>query len=400
MTSGGLISYGPNTVEEFRNAAGYVDRILKGEKPADLPVQAPTRYELAINLKTAKALGLDRAADAARARRRGDRVKRRQFISLLGGAAAVWSGRAWGQQVGMPVVGLVHPQSVERYVDMIGGFRQGLSEVGYIEGQNVAVEYRWGNNQIDRLPALYADLVRRRIAVIVSTGGAASALAAKAATSTIPIVVAFGSDPVELGLIDSLNRPGGNITGASFITRELEAKRLGLLCELVPQAMTVAYLYDPRHPLAERRMNEMLSAARALGRRIVALEARNERDFEGNFETLVRNSAGALQVQAAPLFTNYRETLSALAARHRIPAIYQFREFVADGGLMSYGASQGDTLRLGGNYVGRILKGQKPADLPFQQSSKFEFVINLKTAKALGLTVPPMLLARADEVIE
>jgi putative ABC transport system substrate-binding protein len=279
-------------------------------------------------------------------------------------------------------------------------FRQGLKQSGYVEGQNVAIEYRWANNETDRLPELATDLVRRQVALIVAAGGPAPALAAKGATSTIPIVLVFGSDPVRLGLVASLNRPGGNVTGVTFLTTELVAKRLEFLRELIPQATMVGYLADPRSGTGEEMLRDAVVAAGVLGRQIAVVEARSERDFEPAFATIVERQAGALIVAASQLFDSNRDQLLALAARHKMPAIYQAREYVLDGGLMSYGASYGDAFRVGGLYAGQILKGEKPANLPVQQATKFELVINLRTAKALGLEVPLSLMIRADEMIE
>jgi putative tryptophan/tyrosine transport system substrate-binding protein len=279
-------------------------------------------------------------------------------------------------------------------------FRQGLKQSGYVEGQNVAIEYRWAQNEYERLPELVADLIRRRVALIVAAGGPPSALAAKAATSTIPIVLIFGADPVRLSLVDSLNRPGGNVTGITFLTTELMAKRLELLRELIPQATTIAYLADARTVTSEEMLRDALAAGGALGRELAVVAARSDRDFEPAFSTFVERQAGALVVAPSQLYDSNRDQLVALAARYKIPAIYQAREYVVDGGLMSYGASYGDTFRVGGLYVGQILKGEKPSHLPFQQATKLELVINLKTAKALGLEVPLSLMIRADEMID
>jgi putative tryptophan/tyrosine transport system substrate-binding protein len=327
-------------------------------------------------------------------------MRRREFITFLG--AAAWPLAARAQQSAIPVVGFLHIATAGPYAPMLAEFRAGLGEAGYVEGQNVAIEYRWADNEGDRLPALAEDLVRRRVAVIVAAGGTRPALAAKGATSTIPIVLAFGVDPVGLGLVASLNRPGGNVTGVTFITAELEPKRLEFLTELVPQAKTVGYLnIDPRFSTtAKQQASDIRAAARVLGREVVVLEAGSDRDFEGAFATFVERRVRALVVGTSPLFTSNRHKLLALAARHRIPAIYHLREFVVDGGLMSYGASIPGVFRQAGTYVGQILKGAKPADLPVRQSTHFELVINLKTAKSLGLTVPPMLFARANEAIE
>jgi putative ABC transport system substrate-binding protein len=327
------------------------------------------------------------------------RLRRREFITFLGGAPVAWPLAARAQPA-MPVIGFLHVAFPDPYTQQLVAFRQGLKQSGYVEGQNVAIEYRWANNENDRLPELAADLVRRQVALIVAVGGAPSALAAKAATSTIPIILVFGADPVQLGLVASLNQPGGNVTGVTFLTTELMAKRLELLRELIPQATTVAYLADLRSVVGQEMLHGMLAAAGMLGRQIVVVEARSDRDFEPAFATFVERQAGALVIGASSLFDSNRDQLVALAARHKMPAIYQTREYVLDGGLMSYGASYGDAFRLGGLYVGQILKGEKPANLPVQQATKVELVINLKTAKALGLEVPLSLMIRADEMIE
>jgi putative ABC transport system substrate-binding protein len=330
--------------------------------------------------------------------------RRREFIKVFGSTAAAWPLVARAQQRAIPVVGFLHSQTPESYGRMLVGLHQGLKETGYVDGQNLAVEYRWGNNQRERLPQLAADLVRRGVDVIFAAGGFSAMLAVKAATSTIPIVIAYGGDPVSLGLIASLNRPGGNITGVTFITSELAGKRLELLRQLVPGITTVGYLsVDPQGTTSgviEQQTSDTLSAGRALGWQVVVVDVRSDRDFEAAFATLVKHRAGALVVGPIPFFTSNRDKLLALAARHRIPAIYQNREFILDGGLMSYGASYVDAVRQAGVYVGRILKGAKPADLPVLRPTKFELVINLKTAKTLGLEVPRILLALADEVIE
>jgi ABC-type uncharacterized transport system substrate-binding protein len=327
-------------------------------------------------------------------------MKRRQFISLLGGASVAWPLAARAQQPAMPVIGFLHVAFPGPYTQQLVAFRQGLKQSGYVEGRNVAIEYRWAQNEFDRLPELAADLVRRRVALIVAAGGPPSALAAKAATSTLPIVLVFGADPVRLGLVDSLNRPAGNVTGVTFLTTELMEKRLELLRELVPRAATIAYLADQRTGTSEEMLRDTLAAAGVLGRELAVVGARSDRDFEPAFSTFVERNAGALVVAPSQLFDSNRDRLVALAARHKIPAIYQAREFVVDGGLMSYGASYGDTFRVGGLYVGQILKGEKPSNLPFQQATKLEFVINLKTAKTLGLEVPLSLMIRADEMME
>lgn len=304
------------------------------------------------------------------------------------------------QQPAAPVIGFLNNLSPGAIARPVAAFREGLKEANYIEGHNVAIEYRWAENNNGRLPELAADLVRRRVAVIVATGGGASALAAKAATSAIPIVFSSASDPVELGLVASLNRPGGNITGIHVMTNSLEAKRLGLLHELVPHAVNIALLTNPSTPGAESQLTEAEAAAHAIGRKIHILKAGSEPELDNAFASLVNTRAEALLVAADPFFNAHRQRIVAMAARYAIPAIYEFREFAAAGGLMSYGISLADAYRQVGLYSGKILGGAKPADLPVMQPTKFELVINLKAAAALGMSVPPLLLARADEVIE
>jgi putative ABC transport system substrate-binding protein len=326
-------------------------------------------------------------------------MRRRELIRLLGGAATVWPFVTFAQPA-VPIIGFLSSRSAADSTTLVAAFRKGLGESGYIEGQNIAVEYRWADGQYDRLPALVTDLVQRGVVLLVTTGGEPSALAAKAATSTIPIVFTTGGDPVKIGLVESHNRPGGNATGVSLLTTAPESKRLGLLHELVPGAKVVGVLIDPNYQEAEAQARELRDAAGKIGQGIYIAYAKSDAELESAFETLVRERADALLVSSDPFFDTRRDRIIAFAAEHRMPAVYQFRQYALGGGLMSYGVSLPDGYRQVGNYAGQILKGAKPADLPIVQSIKFEFVINLKTAKALGLEVPAMLLARADEVIE
>jgi putative ABC transport system substrate-binding protein len=329
-------------------------------------------------------------------------VRRREFITLLGGVAAAWPIAARAQQAGkLPTIGVLHLSSLEALAERMGGFRQGLKDIGYVEGENIAIEYRYAENQLDRLPALATDLVRRRVAVIAATGGPPSAFAAKAATTTLPIVFVVGDDPVRLGLVDSLARPGRNLTGINFFIVELAAKRLELLRELVPKADRVAVLVDPTNATtAESTLRDIEGAARAVGLQTQVFNVTTSREIDAAFATLMRERIDMLFVPAGAFFADRRVQLVLLATRHAIPAIYPFRGFAEAGGLMSYGASLTDAYRQLGVYAGRILKGAKPAELPVVQSTKFELVINAQAARVLGLTVPPSLLARADEVIE
>jgi putative ABC transport system substrate-binding protein len=325
---------------------------------------------------------------------------RREFITLLGGAAAAWPLTARAQQPAMPVIGFLNSSSPDADGDRVRAYRRGLSEVGYLEGRNVTIEYRWADGQNERLPSLAADLVHRGVNVIV-TGGTPATLAAKAATTSIPIVFILSTDPVEAGLVSSLNRPGGNLTGVTGLNVSLAPKKLELLRESLPTATTMALLVNPTNPTAaERETRDIRAAARTLGLQVQVLDASTERDFAPVFARLAQLRADALVIGSDLFFTSRSEQLAALTVRHTVPSIYQFREFAAAGGLMSYGGSITDWGYQGGIHTGRILAGAKPADLPVQQATKVELFINLKTANALGLTLPITLLGRADEVIE
>jgi len=326
-------------------------------------------------------------------------MRRREFINLLGGAAAVWPLAARAQQPAMPVIGFLNGTSPEGYEPFLSAFREGLSETGYVESRNVAIEYRWAEGHYDRLPALAADLVGRKVDLIAALNDVL-ARAAKGATSTIPIVFVYAGDPVADRLVASLARPAGNLTGVSLLGVELTPKRLELLSELAPQAKVIALLVNPNNPNAERIMRDAPESARVKGAQLPILKAGTEGEIDAAFSTLVQRQAGALVIAPDGFFFSRSEQLVALASRHAVPAIYGWREAVATGGLMSYGASLPDIFRQAGIYLGKILNGAKPADLPVQQPTKFELVINLKTAQALGLTMPQSLLARADEVIE
>jgi putative ABC transport system substrate-binding protein len=326
---------------------------------------------------------------------------RRQFITLLGGAAAAWPLAARAQQPALPVVGLLNGGARDASEHRAAAFRKGLSETGYIEGQNVTIEYHWLEGQYDLLPALVADLVRRRVAVIATTGSTPAALAAKAATATIPIVFGVGEDPVRLGLVASLNRPGGNATGINYFVTEAIPKRFGLLHELLPKAVRIAVLVNPANPAsADSTLREVQEAARTIGLTIHVLKASTSREIEAAFATMARDRPDALFVAPDGFFTTRRVQFVTLTVRHAIPASFSNRDYTEAGGLMSYGTSNVDMVRQVGVYTGSILKGTKPADLPVMQSIKFEFLINLQTARALGIDVPPMLLASTDEVVE
>jgi len=324
-------------------------------------------------------------------------VRRREFITLLGGAAAAWPLAARAEQAALPVIGYLNFGSPESDTARVTGLRRGLNQTGYVEGRNLVIEYRWAGNQADRLPDLAADLVQLRVAVIVSPGSL-PALAAKAATTSIPIVFGVGNDPVQLGLVASLNRPGGNLTGINAFAVELGAKGLALLHELMPSTATIGFLENPNNPIFETR--DVLAAATVIGLKIQILKAGTDREIDAAFVSLVQARTGALLVGGDFFFNNRIEQIVALAARHAIPTMYHYREFVVAGGLISYGSSLMDAYRQVGRYTGRILKGEKPADLPVIQATKLELIINLKAAKALGLQIPDRLLALADEVIE
>jgi putative ABC transport system substrate-binding protein len=326
-------------------------------------------------------------------------IGRRQFITLTGGAAAAWPFAARAQQPPMPEVGFLHARSPDDTALQVAALRRGLAEIGYIEGQSVTIEYRFALGQYDRLPMMAEELARRPVAVLVA-GSDPAALAAKAATTTIPIAFAVGADPVKLGLVASYNRPGGNATGMNILTSTLEAKRLGLLRELVPQAATIGILLNPNYPQAESHLRDMQEAARAVGLQIHVLRASTDREIEAAFESVAQHTILALAVSADPFFDTRRDKIVASAARYAVPTMYQFREHAVAGGLMSYGIDLPDVYRQVGGYAGRILKGAKPADLPVLQPTKFEFVINRRTAKALGVTFSDNLLSLADEVID
>ena len=328
-------------------------------------------------------------------------MRRREFITLLSGVAVTWPLAARAQQSGMPVIGFLGSSSPDRFARPLSAFRQGLNETGYVEGRNVTIEYRWADGQNDRLPALAADLIRRQVNVIAAPGSTPAALAAKAATATIPVIFQVGTDPVAAGLVVSLARPAGNVTGVTNINTELVPKRLELLRELIPRANIIALLVNPTSPfITESISKDLQSATRALGLQLHILNASTEHDFDTVFATFAKLRADVLVIAPDAMFISQSEQLGALTLRHAVPAVTQFREFAAAGGLMSYGGSFTEPTRLVGVYTGRILKGEKPADLPVMQATKVELVINLKTAKALGINVPNTLIGRADEVIE
>jgi putative ABC transport system substrate-binding protein len=327
-------------------------------------------------------------------------MRRREFIKLLSSTVIAWPLTARAQQAAMPVIGFLNSGSADAYRDRITAFQQGLRQLGYINGENVTVDYRWALGEYDRLPKFAAELVERRVSVLVATGGEPAALAAKSATSTIPIVFAIGGDPIKLGLVVSYNRPGGNATGANILAAEMDGKRLGLLHELMPNATRVGVLLNPNFPAYTEQLNDLQQAAKIINLQVEILRANTDGEIKAAFEFSSQKHLEALVLTASPFFDTRRDKLVALAARHALPTIYHFREFAVAGGLMSYGVSIPHIYRQIGIYAGRILKGDNPAKLPVQQPTSFEMVVNLKTAKALGLTIPPTLLARADEVIE
>jgi putative tryptophan/tyrosine transport system substrate-binding protein len=325
-------------------------------------------------------------------------MRRRDFMAFIG-AAAMWPPAAYAQQSSTAVIGFLASRSPEDSANVLLVFREALKQAGHVEGQGVAIEYRWAGGRYDRLPALAAELLDRKVAVIAAFGPPA-ALAAKAATATVPVVFVTGGDPVAVGLVSSLSQPGGNVTGVNLLTAEVGSKRVAVLTELLPSSGTIAFLINPKNPDGEIETGDALAAARGLGRQGFIVRANSEQEIEAAFATMVQKHATALFVGADSFFNSRRDQIVSLAARHHVPAIYQFREFADAGGLISYGPSLADAYRHAGDYVGRILAGAKPVDLPVLQASRFELIINLKTAKALGLTVPPTLLARTDEVIE
>ena len=402
VAAGGLISYGPDLIDQYRHAAGYVDRILKGEKPADLPVQAPTKYELVINLKTAKALGLDGAADAARPRRRGDRmIRRREFISLLGGAAAAWPVAARAQQPAGKMIRIGFfgaNRSIPSIASYYQAFVTELREQGFSEGQNIAIEYRQQDDPRGPFVAA-AELMRTNPELIVASGSEVSLQAVVGASLSIPIVIqAINYDPIERGYVASLSRPGGNITGLFYRQPELAAKQLELLTQAFPERKRLGALWDAdsadQFAAAER-------AARSMQLELQALkQEKPPYDFSAAFATLAQGGVQMVQVLSSPFFAAQRPEIAELAIRHRLPTMFIFRAYVDAGGLMSYGADQIANYRRAAGFVAKILKGAKPADLPIEQPTKFELVVNLKTAKAIGIELPTAILLRADEVIE
>jgi len=327
-------------------------------------------------------------------------MRRREFIAFVGGTAAAWLLPARAEQSTVPVIGFLNAASPRPFANYVAGFRAGLKETGYVDGQNVAIEFRWAEGHYDLLPEMAADLVRRKVAVLAATGGAPSITAAKATTTTIPIVFTIGTDPARAGFVSSLSRPGGNITGVNLFVVAMESKRLGLLRALIPGVQLIAVLLNPNRQTYAQQKSDVEEAAHAIGQQVHLLSASNETEIDAAFATAVQLRAGAMLVTGDPFFSSQHDKIIALAARHAIPAIYEQREHALAGGLMSYGTNLSEGYHQAGVYAGRILKGEKPGDLPVVQSSKFELVINLKTAKALGIEIPPNLSAEADEIIE
>ena len=402
VAAGGLISYGPDYVDQYRRAAGYVDRILKGEKPADLPVQAPTKYELVINLKTAKALGLEVPPIAARPRRRGDRMRRREFITLLGGAAAAWPLAAHAQQGDrMRRIGVLLPVATDdaEFQTRVGAFLQALQQLDWTIGRNVEIDIRWATANADAIRRHAAELAALAPDVILAHGAPTLGPLLQV-TRTVPIVFPVASDPVAAGFVESLARPGGNATGFMDWEYGMAVKWPELLKQIAPSVTRVAVLRDPTIPTGPAQFGVIQAVAPSLGMDVVPINVRDVPEIERALAAFARSSNGSLIVTPSGFASVNRDLIITLAARHRLPAVYFGRYFVNSGGLISYGNDIVDQYRRAAGYVDRILRGEKPADLPVQAPTKYELVINLKTAKALGLTVPPTLLARADEVIE
>ena len=389
----------PASTTASRDAGIYAGKILKGAKPSDLPVAQPTRFELVINLKTAKALGLDRAAVTSRPRRRGDRVKRRRFITLLGGTAAMWPLAARAQQPSkLPTIGFLGQSTPVIESRRVAAFLQRSRELGWIEGRTIAIEYAWGQGSSERFAEIAADFVRLKVDVIV-TSGTANVIAAKRATSVIPIVFAVAGDPIANNLVTSLARPGGNVTGLSTVATDLAGKRLELLTEAVSDFRRLATIGNASNSLSVLEMREVKAAASRFGLDATFLEVRQAQDIEPAIAAL-KDAADALYVVADPLINTNRDQIHKLAMGARLPAIYNAREHVEAGGLISYGPDFIELYRRAADFVDRILRGASPSDIPVEQPTKFELVINLRTARALGIELPPSLLARADEVIE
>jgi putative tryptophan/tyrosine transport system substrate-binding protein len=397
--AGSLVSYGTDAAGQYRQAADLMSKILKGAMPADLPLEQPAKFELVINMKTAKALG--RAAFPPRPRRRGHRMRRRDFLSAAAAGTLVLASAARAQRGPIPVIGFLSGTSPVRYAPFLTAFRDGLREDGFVEGQNLAIEYRWADGAFDRLPTMAADLVRHRVDVIVTSGGTLAAVAAKNATDTIPTVFIAGDDPVALHLVRSLARPDGNRTGISFLVVELNTKRFELLCELLKQPKRMGLIVNPANPaVADRIVREVDEAARRKGVQLTALKATSETEIDAAVGNLAQQHVEGLLIGNDAFFNSQRERFVGLTARFAIPASYESTEAVKAGGLTSYGADVRAMYRELGHYTAKVLNGIKPADLPVQQPTKFELAINLKTAAALGLTVPQLILQRADEVIE